>query len=76
MYFAIYKKGAKVLIKQYNKQVLLEEIPTWDESIKFCNGLSKTNLVELDDDAMEVLIIKGEIVVPKPKKVIETYEID
>ena len=72
-YFVIFHGEGDTGVEQMNRETLLERL---DEEYYGDDGFLK----ELEDGDMnswggKILIVKGEIVVPKPKTVVKTYEL-
>lgn len=81
LYFVISQFDTDANVDVYDKAGLLKELNEWKESgdeYDFIESLEE--LEELGFNPAEWsykrLIIKGTIIVPKPKKVIETFEIE
>ena len=74
MYFTIHcSEDGDVRVHQDSKEELLQKITEhYYGDSEFFSSLQGTDPQEWGD---KLLIIKGEIVVPKPKKIIEKYEI-
>ncbi len=78
MYFVISQFDTDANVDVYlDKQKLLVDMMEWvengDEFVSHIDELENGNPAEW---GMKRLIIKGNIVVPKPKKIVETFEID
>jgi len=72
MYFFIHcSEDGDISVTQYNKEELLEIIKEYGD-IKYFEKLEEEDPQCWGRNA---LIIKGEIATPKPKKVVEEYEI-
>ena len=59
-------------VQQMNYNEVLNFLQETD--VEFLDAIKNNNSTHWNDG--KTLIIKGDIVVPKPKKVIETYDID
>ena len=73
MYFVIHNSDGETTVEKMSKEKLLERIN--DEhygKVEFIDGIGNNDTNYWGDD---ILIIRGEIVVPKPKKIVETYDI-
>lgn len=76
-YFVIHSdEDGEVTISNFTEEELLKELEenTW-ETKGFITTISDTyqDLQNLDSD--KLLIIKGEIVKPKPKNIVKSYEL-
>ena len=71
-YFLIYSSEDGISVTPYKKDDLLEVLKENREYYEYVSDLS-----EHDPEYWEgnVLIIKGEIITPKPIKVVEEYEV-
>lgn len=79
-YFIISNSDGNTTVEQVDKNTLLERIQP-EEGEECCyygrvGFLNEINEGDTDYWGDNILIIKGEIVTPKPKKVIETFEVD
>ena len=75
MYFVITNNDGNTLIRRYTRAQLEKNL---DERYWGDIPVFKSTLSELDTNYWEegsILIIKGEIAVPKPKKVVEEWEL-
>jgi hypothetical protein len=79
-YFIIYNSDGDTNVRQVDKETLIKRIqPEGDEGncsygkVGFLDKIDNSNTDYWGDN---VLIIKGEIVTPRPKKVILTFDID
>jgi len=74
MYYFIYcDDDGEVAVSEYNRENLLQALVDQDYGeIEFLKGMSLGNYPQYWGN--KVLIIKGEIVVPKPKKTVKEFE--
>lgn len=78
MYFVIRNDDGDTHVDIYDRERLLKQLNEWNEyDYKYIEGIDDICL-EKDTGywSGKRLIIKGDVVVPKPKKVIEAFEID
>lgn len=82
-YFVIYCSESSTYIEQVTKEELLKSItPNEDgdtdygkpENITFLDSMPK-DINWQEDNPNTILIIKGQVVVPKPKKIVTEYDI-
>jgi len=79
-YFIISNSDGETTVDQIDKDTLIERIqPEEGEECNYYGRAGFLNKIEDSDTNYwgdNILIIKGEIISPKPKTVIETYEVD
>ena len=79
-YFIIRNSGGDTRVDQVSKEELLKRIqPEEDEERCYYGRIGFLGKIEDSDTNYwgdNILIIKGEIVTPKPKIVIETFDVD
>ena len=76
-YFVITNSDGDTTVEEYTKEELLERLNEkwWGDRCAMTEEiLKKTSNTNYWED--NILIIKGTVCVPKPKEVIETYDID
>lgn len=79
-YFIISNSDGDTSVEQVDKETLVDRIKP-EEGEKFCYYGEVGFMDKIKDNdtnywGNNILIIKGEIISPKPKKVVETYEVD
>ena len=76
-YFVISNSYGETTVRQYTKEELLQRITTEDGAHYWGNAEFMKEIKEPDTNYWQgnILIIKGAVVVPKPKQVITEYEI-
>ena len=76
-YFLIYQHEKEATVRKVTEEDLkkmLKEMVENEEEPLFINRLVEEDPAYWGDEAY--LLIKGEIIVPKPKKVVKEYDID
>ena len=76
-YFVIHNSDGDTTISHLTKDELIERLGNSEESNHWGSEGFIENLKENDTNywGLNILIIKGKIIVPKPKSIIETYEV-
>ena len=75
MYFVIQNSDGDTHVNQYSKEELLEELNN-EDSFAMLGFLGRIEESDTNYWGENCLIIKGEIVKPEPKQVIEAFEIE
>lgn len=76
-YFLIYQNDKEATVKKVTEkelQEMLKEMVENEEEVIFISKIESTDPAYWEENAS--LLIKGEIIVPKPKKFVTKYEID
>jgi len=76
-YFLIYQDDEEATVKRVTEKELkemLKEMIENEEEVIFLKKIESTDPAYWEENAY--LLIKGEIIVPKPKEVVTEYEID
>lgn len=83
-YFVLHQTEDGIQISEYNKKVL-DNLLTWDEeenSIRMkqensCERFLSLEEMDFEDTAFEdaCVIIKGEVIIPKPTKIVKRFEL-
>lgn len=71
-YYVIHQSDQDCYITEHTKESLLKDIKDAEGHMRFAQDVKKSNPAYWND---KYLIIKGEIVVPKPKQVVKEWDI-
>lgn len=77
MYYVIHNSDGYTTVTLLNKDELIERVNDnyWGSDVEYLDSIPRETDINYWGEG-KVLIIKGDVSVPKPKKVIETFEID